>query len=77
MTTEPAIIVDSREQNHLIFTQFMCEQGTLMTGDYFIRGMEHLFAIERKSLADLTGCICTCGQKRFEKELHRLRGFSI
>lgn len=71
---EPIIIVDTREQTPLEFTRFQSEPGTLQSGDYSIKGFEEDFAIERKSLDDLVGSITT-GRKRFERELHRLRGF--
>ena len=37
--------------------------------------MEELFAVERKSIADLTACCCGDNRQRFERELHRLRGY--
>lgn len=50
------------------------EPGTLYTGDYSIKGLEHIVTVERKSLDDLMGCI---GQhrERFEKEIDRLRAY--
>jgi len=45
-------------------------KGTLGTGDFSIRGCEHLIAVERKTLSDLIGCLCT-GRDRFERELTR------
>jgi ERCC4-type nuclease len=38
--------------------------------------LEHKFAVERKSIADLVGSI-TSGRERFERELHRLRGYDF
>jgi DNA excision repair protein ERCC-4 len=49
--------------------------GTLATGDYSVAGLESLFAIERKSVSDLVGCSVGQNRERFERELHRLRGF--
>ena len=43
--------------------------------NYSICGLEHLFAIERKSISDLISCCVGENRKRFERELHRLRGF--
>jgi ERCC4-type nuclease len=63
------IIIDSREQRPYKF-QTPAIKGTLDTGDYSIVGLEHLIAIERKTLDDLIGCLCT-GRERFERELHR------
>ena len=50
-------------------------RGTLYTGDYSILGLEELIAIERKSIADLVACCMGENRERFERELHRLRGF--
>ncbi len=46
--------------------------GTLQYGDYSICGLEHLIAIERKSLPDLLSSL-TAGRDRFETELKRAR----
>ena len=70
------IIIDTREQTPLTFTQFETEPGTLQSGDYSIKGLEHRFSIERKSIADLVQSV-TSGRDRFERELHRLRGFDF
>lgn len=71
----PTIIVDSREQDPLTFSRLPSERGTLLSGDYSIAGVTELFSIERKSLDDLAGCCCGSSRERFERELHRLRGF--
>ncbi len=71
----PVIVVDTREQAPLQFTRLESVAGTLTSGDYSIRGMEHLFAVERKSLDDLVACCMGYNRERFERELHRLRGF--
>src|SRR5690606_8361398 len=52
----PTIVVDTREQQPLPFSRLKSERGTLATGDYSFRGGEEVFAIERKSVADLVGC---------------------
>jgi hypothetical protein len=70
----PVLVVDSREQVPLPFSQLKTQSGTLTTGDYSILGAEELFAVERKTLADLVAC-CAGGRERFKRELHRLRGF--
>jgi ERCC4-type nuclease len=72
----PTILIDTREQTPLEFMHLPCERGTLQSGDYSIAGLEHDFAIERKSIPDLCGSL-TRGRERFERELHRLRGFSF
>jgi DNA excision repair protein ERCC-4 len=71
--TQPTLVVDSREQNSLPFTRLQSVRGTLTSGDYSILGMEELFSVERKSVADLIAC-CMGERARFERELHRLRG---
>jgi DNA excision repair protein ERCC-4 len=71
----PTVIVDTREQTPLTFSRLPSRRGTLQSGDYSVAGLEHLFAIERKSIADLVGCCVGDGRERFERELHRLRGF--
>jgi DNA excision repair protein ERCC-4 len=78
------ILVDGREKAPYTFAglradsdkdrrQLMVqvEWAHLHTGDYTIKGMESLVAVERKSLAD---CYSTLGQnrKRFEEEHKRL-----
>lgn len=67
-------IVDTREQAPLNLTPLAVEIGTLPTGDYSIRGMEHLVAIERKSLPDLLGCIGR-DRDRFDREVQRLLAY--
>lgn len=69
------IIVDSREQTPLTFPEHVqTERGTLQSSDYSVKGLEHIFGVERKSIADLVGSL-TSGRDRFERELHRLRGY--
>lgn len=71
------IIIDTREQTPLKFPDNIATAaGTLQSGDYSVIGLEHLITIERKSIADLVGSL-TSGRDRFERELHRMRGFSF
>jgi DNA excision repair protein ERCC-4 len=72
---EPVIVYDSREQAPLVFSRLQSVRGTLTTGDYSVVGLEGLFAVERKSISDLVGCCMGENRQRFERELHRLRGF--
>ena len=69
------ILVDTREQRELSFPTFPVERATLPTGDYSARvgalDFRELIAIERKSVADMVGCIGQ-SRKRFERELERL-----
>jgi len=71
----PVIITDTREQTPLTFIRLPHRAGTLQTGDYSFAGGEELFAVERKSIADLVGCCMGANRERFSRELHRLRGF--
>jgi len=71
----PLIIIDSREQVPLQFTRLESRVATLPSGDYSIAGLEELFAVERKSIPDLVTCCTGQNRQRFERELHRLRGF--
>lgn len=73
----PTVVVDTREQQPLIFNRLPTKRGTLQSGDYSVAGLEHLFAVERKSISDLVGCCVGDGRERFERELHRLRGFQF
>lgn len=72
--TPPVAIVDSREQTPLAIPGLRMVVRGLVSGDYSFIGGEHLFAIERKSLDDLVGCV-TRERERFERELIRLRGY--
>ena len=65
------IVIDSREQLPYRF-ETASEVGALSVGDYSIAGIEHLVAVERKTLDDVIGSLTT-GRSRFEKELHRGR----
>jgi DNA excision repair protein ERCC-4 len=71
----PTIIIDTREQTPLVFQHLESVRGTLQTGDYSIVGLDDLFAVERKTVADLVGCCVSENRERFERELHRLRGY--
>jgi len=67
-------ICDSREQTPLDLAPMRTERAGLTTGDYSIRGLEDVIAIERKSLTDLVGCVGV-ERERFERELVRLRAY--
>jgi DNA excision repair protein ERCC-4 len=71
----PVVIVDTREQIPLPIRRLPVVVGTLRSGDYSLAGAEELFAVERKSIADLVACCVGDNRDRFERELHRLRGF--
>jgi DNA excision repair protein ERCC-4 len=74
MSIQPTIVIDSREQEPLTFSNLPTVRGTLDTGDYSIRGLEHLVAVERKSLGDLLACVGR-ERDRFKRELQRLRAY--
>lgn len=69
-------IIDTREQTPLELSPLRVEIDTLTTGDYSVRGLEHIIAIERKSLSDLLGCIGT-ERERFEREVQRLLAYPV
>ncbi|MDP3073591.1 MAG: ERCC4 domain-containing protein [Opitutaceae bacterium] len=71
----PVLVIDTREQTPLAFARLPSVRDTLASGDYSFRGGEELFAVERKSIADLVGCCVGENRERFFRELHRLRGF--
>ena len=73
---QPIIVTDTREQTPLMFTHLRSERGTLQTGDYSVRGLEEVFAVERKTLTDLVGSL-TRERRRFMREMHRLRGYQV
>ncbi len=74
MRLKPVAIVDTREKTAWRFAHLPAERGTLATGDYSVRGLETLVALERKSLGDLVAC-CGRGRERFVAELVRLRAY--
>ncbi len=69
------IVVDTREQDPLIFERLASVRGSLQTGDYSVAGLQDQFSIERKTVSDLIGCCMGDNRERFERELHRLRGY--
>jgi len=71
----PVVVVDTREQTPLIFSRLETVEGGLQTGDYSFLGGETVLAVERKSVPDLVACCVNSNRGRFERELHRLRGY--
>ena len=67
-------IVDTREQLPLDLAPLRTETGTLATGDYSVKGLEHVVAVERKSLPDLLGCVGR-DRERFDREVQRLLAY--
>ena len=68
------ILIDTREQRPFTFEHerydVQIQPGTLITGDYSLRGLEDKVAVERKSLPDLVQCLGR-ERERFERELQR------
>jgi len=59
---KPTVVIDTREQRPFDLGRFNnwiggVEVDTVKHGDYTVRGMEHLLALERKSLEDLVGTL--------------------
>jgi ERCC4-type nuclease len=79
----PTLVIDTREQTPLVPLRLPYVRAGLQSGDYSVLGLESEFAVERKSIADLVAC-CKSGtraaegeRERFERELHRMRGFTF
>lgn len=80
MNEKPTIVIDTREQTPLSFSENAeTVRATLHTGDYSVIGAEDWLCIERKSLADLVGTLATAYEadyekppKRFNRELERM-----
>lgn len=72
------VIRDTREQSGWVFAETNDCVGTvvdtLKTGDYSLRGIEHLFTIERKGKCQEFAQNIT--QDRFERELERMDSFA-
>ena len=73
------ILIDTREQRPWPFWDLppdewdvSTEHATLPTGDYSLKGLQHLILVERKTLSDFANC-CGRGRQRFERELTRMR----
>lgn len=69
-------IIDTSEQQPLALSPLQTEIATLDTGDYSIKGLEHVVRIERKSLQDLIGCV-GAERERFDREVQRLLAYPI
>lgn len=67
-------VIDTREKTPLDLAPLQSVPGALTTGDYSVAGLEHIIAIERKSLPDLVACVGR-ERERFEKEVQRLLAY--
>lgn len=66
-------LIDSREQAPYSLEPMKTESAGLYSGDYSIKGLESIVAVERKELSDYLAC-CGRNRDRFEKQLTRLAG---
>lgn len=71
----PVIVIDSREQDPLPIHRLAVIRQGIYSGDYSVAGLQDVFTIERKSIADLVSCCAGSNRERFSNELHRLRGY--
>jgi DNA excision repair protein ERCC-4 len=69
-------LVDTREQTPLDLSPLSVESTTLPTGDYSVKGLESVVAVERKSLDDLLGCVGR-ERERFDREVQRLLAYPV
>jgi len=69
-------VIDTREQLPLDLSPLQTITGTLVTGDYSVVGLEHVVAIERKSLSDLLCCVGR-ERERFDREVQRLLAYPV
>lgn len=67
-------LIDTREQLPLDLEPLQTVAAALPTGDYSVRGLEHVVAIERKSLSDLLCCVGR-ERERFDREVQRLLAY--
>ncbi len=67
-------VIDTREQRPFDLAPLRCGRGTLPTGDYSVKGLEHEVVVERKSAADLVLCV-GAERDRFEREVQRLLSY--
>ena len=67
------VLIDTREQTPWSFDPelFTFERAKLDTGDYSVRDMQSLVAVERKTLGDCVNTVIH-GWTRFRRELYRL-----
>lgn len=69
-------IIDSREQTPFNLSPLKTERGSLDTGDYSVKGLEQVIAVERKSLGDLVMCVGR-ERERFERACQRLMAYPV
>ena len=67
------VVVDTREQEPYSFPprRFLVERRALPAGDYSLAGLEHVVAVERKTVEDFVHTVIR-DRDRFRKELLKL-----
>ena len=73
---EITVVIDTREQQPFDLSPLRSIRRALTTGDYSLYGLEHIVAIERKSLDDLAQCVAQ-QRERFEREVQRLLAYPV
>jgi ERCC4-type nuclease len=72
----PTLIIDSREPPSTAWDLGLPSvRAKLEQGDYAPQGLEHVAAIERKTLADFLSTL-SWGRERFEAEMERLKTYA-
>ena len=69
-------LVDTREKRPLDLSPLRTAAATLPTGDYSVKGLQHVIAIERKSEGDLLACVGR-ERARFDREVQRLLAYPV
>lgn len=75
MKREPVFIVDTREQRPFLFKSQRTQRAKLDAGDYSIKGLTKVIAVERKAFGDVFTTLSKKQIPRFERELERLQKF--
>jgi DNA excision repair protein ERCC-4 len=70
------IVIDTREQEGYSFDSRLAAtvRRALPAGDYSVAGLEHVVAVERKSLDDFVSTVIH-SRARFRRELRNLSGY--
>jgi DNA excision repair protein ERCC-4 len=71
------VVIDTREQLPYSFSdRVVAVRSALPAGDYSVEGLEHLLAVERKSLDDFVSSVIR-ERPRFRRELEKLRAYRV
>jgi len=73
---EVIAVIDTREKIPYDLAPLVSEFGTLTTGDYSLKGLQGVVAIERKTLGDFLSCVGK-NRERFEREVARLLAYPV